>query len=176
MKHTKSYLNNAFERPVPAIVKGIDRDVEQGEDVLMLGLGVVMTSSLFAPIAPPTVVLPLMALTFVISVTVARINYHRMEQKLLFSMQQLNGHELALLHPIAAVFKENPADSLGYSFNPLKNLKRTAKSFLGGLLINPLWMPIFYVMGLQIIEEKNLAILNKAIMGVEQKIGPGSPL
>jgi len=31
-------------------------------------------------------------------------------------------------------------------------------------------MPIFYVMGMQIIEEKNLGTLNRAIIGVEQKI------
>jgi hypothetical protein len=85
-------------------------------------------------------------------------------------------HEKALLHPIAAVFADYPMDSLAESFNPLKNLKRTWKSALGGLLINPLWMPIFYMMGIQINEEKNLGILNKAIIGVELKISPPSSL
>jgi hypothetical protein len=66
--------------------------------------------------------------------------------------------------------------SLAESFNPLKNLKRTWKSALGGLLINPLWMPIFYVMGMQIIEEKNLGALNRAIIGVELKISSPSTL
>jgi len=61
---------------------------------------------------------------------------------------------------------------LAESFNPIKNLKRTGKSALGGLLINPLWMPIFYVMGMQIHEEKNLGVLNRAIIDVEQKIAP----
>jgi hypothetical protein len=36
--------------------------------------------------------------------------------------------------------------------------------------MNPFWMPIFYVMGMQIQEEKNLGILNRAIISVEQKI------
>jgi len=58
----------------------------------------------------------------------------------------------------------------------LKNIKRTVKSVLGGLLINPLWMPIFYVMGIQIVEEKNLGVLNRAIIGVEQKLAKVSVL
>jgi len=86
------------------------------------------------------------------------------------SMAQLEGHDKVILHPIAAVFTDCPMHSLAESFNPLKNLKRTWKSALGGILINPLWMPIFYVMGMQIIEEKNLGTLNRAIIGVEQKI------
>ncbi|MEQ1635338.1 MAG: hypothetical protein ABL903_01525 [Methylococcales bacterium] len=172
MKQVKSYLKNTLESPVPTIVKGIDQDVELGEDILMLGLGIVMTSSFFAPIAPPTVLLPLVALTFLISSTIANRHYRNMEQKLLLSMQDLDGHQSTLLRPIAAVFKEYPATLPEHSFNPLKNLKRTARSCLGGLLINPLWMPIFYVMGVQITEEKNLAVLNKAVMGVEQRVLP----
>lgn len=166
----KNYLKDPFGNAVATIVKGIDRDVERGEDVLMLGLGIVMLSSTFAPVAPPSILLPLVALTFAFSAGFARINYHNMERKLLESMEQLEGHEKIILHPIAAVFAEYPMHSLAESFNPLKNLKRTWKSALGGLLINPLWMPIFYVMGMQIIEEKNLGILNRAIIGVEQKI------
>jgi len=37
-------------------------------------------------------------------------------------------------------------------------------------------MPIFYVMGMQILEEKNLGVLNRAIIGVELKISPPSSL
>lgn len=168
----KSYLENRFDNSVSAILKGIDRDVERGEDTLMWGLGIVMLSSTFAPVAPPHILLPLVALTFAVSSAFARINYHRMERKLLVSMAQLEGHEQAILYPIAAVFVERPMCSLTESFNPFKNLKRTWKSSLGGILINPLWMPIFYVMGMQIHEERNLGVLNRAIMGVEQKVFP----
>jgi hypothetical protein len=170
MAQEKDYLKNQFGNAVLAIIKGIDRDVERGEDVLMLGLSIVMLSSTFAPVAPPGILLPLVALTFACSAGYARINYRNMERKLLQSMAQLEGHDKLILHPIAAVFAEYPMHSLVESFNPLKNLKRTWKSALGGLLINPLWMPIFYVMGMQIVEEKNLGMLNRAIIGVEQKI------
>ncbi len=170
MIKNKGYLDHPFENAIVDILKGIDRDVERGEDALMLGLGVVMLSSTFAPIAPPTVILPLVALTFAVSASFARINYHKMERKLLASMAQLDRREKALLQPIAAVFVDNPMESLADSFNPLKNLKRTWKSVMGGILINPFWMPIFYVMGMQISEEKNLGLLNTAILGVELKI------
>lgn len=176
MAQEKDYLKDPFGDAVSDIVKGIDRDVERGEDALMLGFGVVMLSSTFAPVAPPTILLPLVALTFAVSAGFARINYHNMERKLLQSMAQLEGHDKIILHPIAAVFTEYPMRSLAESFNPLKNLKRTWKSALGGILINPLWMPIFYVMGMQINEEKNLGILNRAIIGVEQKISSLSSL
>ncbi len=131
-----------------------------------------MLSSTLAPIFPPTILLPLMAITFAISVTVARRNYQRIEQKLKKALQQLEAYEAELLHPVVKVFKDHPAAPLALSFNPLKNVKRTLKSLLGGLLINPLWMPIFYVMGIQINEEKNLSVLNKAIIGVERQIMP----
>jgi hypothetical protein len=39
----------------------------------------------------------------------------------------------------------------------------------GGIIMNPLWIPIFYVMGMQITEEKNLGLLNNAINGVDKK-------
>ena len=174
MTEEKGYITPPFDNAVFEILKGIDRDVERGEDALMLGLGAVMLSSTFAPVAPPTVLLPLVALTFAISASFARKNYHKMERKLLESMAHLEGYEKALLYPIAAVFADYPMDSLAESFNPLKNLKRTWKSVLGGILINPFWMPIFYVMGMQISEEKNLGVLNRAIIGVELKISPPS--
>jgi hypothetical protein len=174
MTEEKGYLKPPFDNAVFEILKGIDRDVERGEDALMLGLGTVMLSSTFAPVAPPTVLLPLVAITFAISASFARKNYHKMERKLLESMVYLEGYEKVLLHPIAAVFTDYPMDSLAESFNPLKNLKRTWKSVLGGILINPFWMPIFYVMGMQMSEEKNLGVLNRAIIGVELKISPPS--
>jgi hypothetical protein len=172
MKHENHYLKVPADNAVVAVIQGIDRDVERGEDMLMLGLGIVMLSSSFAPVAPPIVLLPLVALTFAITVTFARRNYHGMERKLLASMARLSDHEQAVLRPIATVFDELSVDSLSESFNPLRNRKRTLKSALGGLLINPLWMPIFYVMGIQINEERNLAQLNRAIIGVERKIHP----
>lgn len=171
-----NYLKSPSDDAIADILKGIDRDVERGEDALMLGLGLVMLSSTFAPVAPPTVLLPLVALTFTLSVSYARQNYHKMQRKLLASMALLNGQEQAALHPIATVFADYPAASLADSFNPLKNLWRTWKSVMGGILINPFWMPIFYVMGIQIGEEKNLGILNQAIIGVEMKITPPSEL
>jgi len=170
MTKEKDYLNAPFNDAVAAILKGIDRDVERGEDALMLGLGIVMLSSTFAPVAPPHILLPLVALTFALSAGFARRNYHSMQRKLLESMAQLEGHDKIILHPIAAVFADYPMDSLAESFNPLKNPKRTWKSALGGILINPLWMPIFYVMGMQITEERNLGVLNRAIISVERKV------
>ncbi|MGZ5031469.1 MAG: hypothetical protein ACXWAT_08260 [Methylobacter sp.] len=177
MAKDKDYLKGRQgNAAVSAIIEGIDRDVERGEDMLMLGFAIVMLSSTFAPVAPPSVLLPLVALTFAISAGFARKNYHNMERKLLESMAQLDVQDKTVLHPIAAVFAEYPMNSLAESFNPLKNLKRTWKSALGGILINPLWMPIFYVMGMHIIEEKNLGVLNRAIIGVEKKISSLAPL
>lgn len=176
MKQDCHYLQASSDNPVIAIVQGIDRDVEYGEDLLMLGLGIVMLSSTFAPVAPPAVLLPLVALTFAITVCLAHRNYRKMEYKLFASMSHLSSQEIALLRPIAAVFVEVPADSLAESFNPAKNLKRTLKSALGGALINPLWMPIFYMMGIQINAEKTLISLNRAIVGVERQISPPSTL
>ncbi|MGJ0485032.1 MAG: hypothetical protein ACR65R_10920 [Methylomicrobium sp.] len=176
MKQDCHYLQTSSDNPVVAIVQGIDRDVEYGEDLLMLGLGIVMLSSTFAPVAPPVVLLPLVALTFAITVYLAHRNYRKMECKLFASMAHLSSQEIALLRPIAAVFFEIPANSLSESFNPAKNIKRTLKSALGGVLINPLWMPIFYMMGLQINAEKTLISLNRAIIGVERKISPPSTL
>ncbi len=170
MSKQETYLQESVENPVAAIVEAIDRDVERGEDILMFGFCVVMLSSTFAPIAPPTVILPLVALTFAISSGLARINYLRMEAKLNHAMAQLDRRDRIALHPIATVFREQPMPPLVDSYNFFKNLKRTWKSVMGGILINPLWMPIFYVMGIQIHEEKNLGILNKAVIRVEEKI------
>jgi hypothetical protein len=170
MMPKKDYLLVDEDNSVAVIVKGIDRDVERGEDVLMLGLATVMLSSTFAPIAPPFILLPLVAMVLAFSASYARINYHNMQRKLLKSIEQLDGYDKIIIKPIAAVFVERPMCSLTESFNPLKNRRRTWKSALGGLLINPFWMPIFYFMGMQIQEEKNLSVLNQAIISVEQKI------
>jgi hypothetical protein len=133
-----------------------------------------MLSSTFAPVAPPTVILPLVALVFAITSSLARMNYHNMERKFLASLEQLSTFEQSLLKPICRVFAEQPMGTLAESYNPLKNLKRLGKSAIGGVLINPLWMPIFYTMGIQIIEENNLGVLNRAVIRVEQRISPVS--
>jgi hypothetical protein len=165
-----SYLTVPYDNAVSAILIGIDRDVEKGQGVLTLGLGLVMLSSTFAPIAPPTVILPIVAVIFACSAGYARINYHRMEQRLLSSMVALDYHDMAKLRTIASVFKQYPMPSLIDSLNPAKNLVRTWKSVLGGILINPFWMPIFYMMGMQIKEEANLGVLSQAIIEVEKKL------
>jgi hypothetical protein len=167
MTEKNSYINESCEDFVSDIIKGIDRDVEKGEDALMLGLGIVMLSSTFAPVAPPSVLLPIVAVTFAFSAGYSRINYQKMERKLVGSLEQLDRQQKKFLSPIAAVFTNHPTESLADSLNPLLNLKRTWKSVMGGILINPFWMPIFYMMGLQIGEEKNLGVLNKAIISVE---------
>ena len=168
----KHYLLDKSNITAAAVVKGIDQDVEWGEDILMLGLGIVMLSSTFAPIAPPLVLLPVVALTFAITSSLARINYHRMERRLSDSMKYLDSYEQAKLRPICQVFVDLPMGSLAESYNPMKNLKRLGKSAIGGILINPLWMPIFYTMGVQIVEENNLVMLNRAVIRVEQRIKP----
>jgi len=172
MSKPKTYLDNPQDPPISSIIKAIDKDVERGEDILMFGFCLVMLSSTFAPVAPPTVLLPLVALTFAVSSGFARKNYLDMERKFHAAMAELERRDKLLLRPIATVFAEHPMPPLVDSYNLLKNVRRTWKSVLGGIIINPLWMPIFYVMGIQIIEEKNLIILNKAICGVEQKIAP----
>lgn len=166
------YLTGQSQCTAAAVVKAIDRDVEWGEDILMLGLGIVMLSSTFAPVAPPTVILPMVALVFAITSSLARVNYHNMERKLLGSLAHLNGYEQNLLRPICTVFAEQPMCSLAESYNPLKNLKRLGKSAIGGALINPFWLPIFYTMGIQIVEENNLKVLNRAVIRVEQRVAP----
>lgn len=171
MTPEQDYLTQS-DRPVAAIIKGIDRDVERGEDILMLGFSMVLLAPAFAPVAPPHILLPLMALVFALSATLARRNFYIMRRRLSVSMTQLEGYEQSMLRPVADIFSEHPTHTLAEAFNPLKNLKRTVKSVLGGILINPLWMPIFYMLGIQFNEEKQLGLLNKAIIGVERKIAP----
>lgn len=175
MNKHKSYLSGTVGDKVLSIVQGIDKDVERSEDILMLGLCLVMMSTFLAPIAPPKVLLPFVAITFAVSASIARMNYHQMKRKLYASLDEIDSADQSTLKPIAAVFTDHPPEELSNSFNPLKNLKRTVKSAIGGLLINPFWMPIFYMMGIQINEEKKVGVLNLAIIGVEQKITPKKP-
>lgn len=170
MSQSHAYLDSTAH-PVVAIVAGVDKDVERGEDILMLGYSLVLMAPIFAPIAPPKVLLPLMALAFVVSVCRARLNFLGIRDKLAAAIKALDGRkDLHLLKPIDEIFAEHPKSSLTEGFNPLKNWMRTVKSILGSLLINPLWMPIFYMLGLQFAEEKQLSLLNRAVIAVEEKI------
>ena len=168
MSQLKSYLDSE-NHPVVSIVKGVDRDVERGEDILMLGYLLILMAPMFAPFAPPNILLPLMALTFAVSVCVARHNFHAIKQKLSAAMALLGEHDLSPLKPISDIFAEHPKHTLADGFNPLKNLMRTAKSTLGAMMINPFWMPIFYTLGLQFAEEKHLQLLNKAVISAERR-------
>ncbi|QWF72117.1 hypothetical protein KEF85_06625 [Methylomonas paludis] len=161
----------ADANPVISIIKGVDRDVERGEDMLMLGYALVLSAPIFAPIAPPKVLLPLMALAFIVSVCRARLNFNAIKAKLAATMAKRQGFDFAILNPLLEVFAEHPKFSLSDGFNPVKNLKRTFKSLLGALMINPFWMPIFYALGLQFAEEKHFYVLNQAVIKLEQKTG-----
>lgn len=170
MNQDTDNLANRDDDNISKIVESIDRDVERGEDIVMAGLCIVMMSTFFAPVLPPSILLPLVALTFAISAGLARLNYRKIERKLADSLALIETPQHAKLRPIQAVFEAFPYESLSQSFNPFKNLKRAAKSTVGGLLINPLWLPIFYMIGLQIDEEKKLIALNKAVMCIEQEL------
>jgi len=82
MSHVISYLDLA-KHPVVSMVKSVDQDVERGEDMLMLGYALVLMAPIFAPIAPPHVLLPLMAIAFVASVCMARRNFHSIQKKII---------------------------------------------------------------------------------------------
>jgi len=168
MSKHPDYLNS-HAHPVVSIIKSVDKDVERCEDTLMLGYALVLMAPIFAPIAPPHILLPLMALAFVVSVCRARFNFHAIKTRLSAAMQTHEGYDFSMMRPLLKVFAEHPQHSLSDGFNPLKNIRRTLKSLLGALLINPFWMPIFYTLGLQIAEEKQLQLLNKAVLELEQK-------
>lgn len=167
MSEKNDYLQHTTH-PLVSIVTAVDKDIERGEDILMLGYGLVLMAPIFAPIAPPRVLLPLMAAVFVISVWRARLNFLDIRKKLTVAIAQLDGRDdLILLRPITDIFAEHPKFTLAHGFNPLKNWQRTAKSILGAMMINSLWMPIFYTLGLQFAEDKHLSLLNRAVIEVE---------
>ncbi len=169
MSNSSDY-QNLDRASVYTIVSTIDQDVERGEDILMLGYGSVLMAPLFAPVSPPYILLPAMALCFVISVCWARWNFYRIQNYLKPLLGQLPSYQTDKLKPITEVLSQHPGSTLSDGFNPLKNILRTAKSFLGALLINPFWMPIFYMLGLQFAEEKHLKLLNQAVIQVEQHL------
>lgn len=171
MAEESGYMDPSGNR-VEAIVRNLDRDVERGEDTIMLGYGLVLLAPAFAPLLPPSILLPLMAITFAVSASAARWHFYKMARKLAHSLARLETAEQATLKPIAQVFEDHPQQTLAVAFNPLKNLKRTWKSILGGLMINPFWGPIFYMLGVQFVEDKHFFVLNKAVISVEQRILP----
>ena len=169
MSNSSDY-QNLDRTSVYTIVSTIDQDVERGEDILMLGYGLVLMAPLFAPISPPHILLPAMALCFVASVCWARFNFYKIQNYAAPVLRQLPSYQLEKIKPIADVLAKHPVYTLSDGFNPLKNLLRTGKSFLGSLLINPFWMPIFYMLGLQFAEEKHLQLLNQAVIQVERQL------
>lgn len=171
MKPRFVHTNKSYDAVVVTVVEDLDRDVERGEDMLMLGLGIVMLMPFFAPIAPPKILLPLVAIVFAISVTCARLHYDKIERKLGQYLQELASYNRHALQPLDKVVRQNPQPSLADAFNPLKNLKRTWKSVLGGLFLNPFWFPIFYVIGMHSVEEKNFGRLSRALLDIALKIG-----
>ena len=162
--------SDGVNQPIVSIVQGIDKDVEHGEDMVMLGYGMILAAPLFAPILPPVILLPLMAVVFLISVCCARRHFHKIAEKLKASIASYQDYDFSALNPLLQIFAEHPKHSLADGFNPGKNLARTAKSFLGALMINTFWMPIFYLLGMQFVEEKQLFLLNQAVMKVEERI------
>ncbi len=162
--------NCSYQPDVNNILKSLDNDVAKSEDILMLGLATAMFSSLIAPVAPPFVLLPAVAFVFAVTTILANNNYRRMQKQFTTAMQQLDYQQVRVVEPLIKVFKESPVQDLGDGFNPLKNLMRTWKSVLGGIVMNPLWMPIFYVMGMHISEEKRVIGLNQVIRELETSI------
>jgi hypothetical protein len=63
MSKQHNYLNQTGN-PVVSIINGVDHDIHRIEGILMLGYVLVLLSPLFAPITPPHILLPLMALCF----------------------------------------------------------------------------------------------------------------
>ncbi|MFM8340640.1 MAG: hypothetical protein ACKN9F_00300, partial [Methylomonas sp.] len=131
-----NYLNQA-NNPVVSIINGVDHDIKRIEGILMLGYVLVLLSPLLAPITPPHILLPLMALCFFCSVCCARFNFYNIHRKVYFSTSDLEQRHIATLQPVIDIFNTLPAKGLNEGFNPLKNLARTVKSALGAWLINP---------------------------------------
>lgn len=169
MSNSSDY-QNLDRASIYTIVSTIDQDVERGEDILMLGYGLVLMAPLFAPVSPPHILLPAMALCFVASVCWARFNFYKIQNYATPLLRQLPSYQLEKIKPIAEVLATHPVYTLSDGFNPIKNLLRTGKSILGSLLINPFWMPIFYMLGLQFAEEKHLQLLNQAVIQVEERL------
>jgi hypothetical protein len=169
MSKQHDYLNQTGN-PVVSIINGVDHDIHRIEGILMLGYVLVLLSPLFAPITPPHILLPLMALCFFCSVCCARFNFYNIHRKVYFSTSSLEQRHIAYLQPVIDIFNAPPAKGLNEGFNPLKNIRRTLKSVLGAWLINPFWLPIFYLLGMQIAEEKQLILLKQTVVMIKQRV------
>ncbi len=167
MFKNKQVEEYSYQPNVENILLSLDRDVSRSESILMFGLASGMFSSLLAPVAPPVVLLPGVALIFIVTTILAHKNYKNMQKQFTYAMHRLDYKQVRVIDPLILVFKKSPVQDLGDGFNPLKNLQRTWKSVLGGIFMNPLWMPIFYVMGMHINEEKKVIVLHQAIRQLE---------
>ncbi|MFA5982414.1 MAG: hypothetical protein WC782_00180 [Methylococcaceae bacterium] len=165
----KNYLQ-AGDYSISCLVDAVDKDVERGEDTLMLGYSAVLLAPLFAPILPPIVLLPAMAVLFALSAILAHYHFHSIRRKLKGCFEYIPNEDKRIIKPLLEVCLEYPSHTLSESLNPLKNVKRSFNSVIGGVLINVLWIPIFYMMGMQFNEEKSYLSLNKAVIKAENKI------
>ncbi len=171
MKNPQAYPAQFHQDPVIAIIAGVDQDLEHCEDTIMLGYMLVLAAPMFAPVAPPRILLPMMALAFLITVFRARGGFKNIGLRLRTSLAALQPHQANRLLPLSNVFAEHPKHTLTQGLNPLLNLKRTFNSLVGGLLINPFWMPIFYALGMHFVEDKQIRLLNRAICQLERLHG-----
>ena len=170
MKKSQAYPT-VHHDPVISIIKSVDHDVERSEDMIMLGYMLVLAAPMFAPITPPHILLPMMALALILTVCVARRHFLAIQAKLKLSMQDWPNYQSNRLSPLLNIFNEHPKHTLTQAFNPLKNLKRTFNSTVGGILINPFWTPILYALCMQFAEEKHVHLLNRAILLLEKQNG-----
>ncbi|WP_306306186.1 hypothetical protein [Methylomonas koyamae] len=108
MAEESGYLDPSGDR-VAAIVQNLDRDVERGEDTIMLGYGLVLLAPAFAPLLPPSILLPLMAITFAVSASAARWHFYKMARKLAYSMAVLEYSEQAKLKLLPRCSKTTPS-------------------------------------------------------------------
>ncbi len=169
MKTSRYADKTSSETSVEHLIKELEVRVERGEVILTAGLAVGMFSSLLAPMLPPAILLPALSVSFAVTTILANINYHRMQDRLTSMIVMLDWEQRQKIQPLIGVFKECPVNNLVEGFNPLKNLKRTWKCLLGGLIMNPLWIPIFYTLAMHISEEKNLLAFSQAVTKLEEK-------
>lgn len=168
MPHPDSYLSLA-SNPVLAITKGLDNDLKTIEGILLLGYGLVLLAPLLAPITSPETLLPAMALVFLGSVCWSRQQFYKLRSRLVASSNYLNDAHQHYVKPLLTTLNHLPQQTLTEGFDPLKNRLRTISSFVGALCINPLWMPIFYLLSMQIAEEKQLQQLKQNLQLLKQK-------
>ena len=164
MKTSRYADNSSPKTSFELLVIELENRVHRGEGILTFGLAVGMFSSLLAPMLPPVILLPALSIAFALTTILANTNYNQMQLRVNSMIMSLDWDQRQKIQPVMGVFRECPVNNLVDSFNPFKNLKRTWKCLLGGILMNPLWIPIFYTLAMHISEEKNLIILGQAVM------------